>query len=63
VNGKPIPRNQNGLIEKSCIDCGKIRYSKTSLPRDRCTRCAKIYRFKHNPAVGVKNISNIDCAV
>ena len=60
MNGKPIPRNSDGLIEKACIDCGKMRYSKHGRPRDRCTHCAKVYRFKNNPAVGIKTIPNMN---
>jgi len=63
LNGKPIPRNANDLIEKACIDCGLMRYSTKSTPRDRCTHCAKVYRFKNSPAVGIKNISDTDGAM
>lgn len=60
MNGKPIPRNKDGLIEKACLDCGKIRYSTYGWPRDRCTSCGKKHRFKSQPAVGLKTIENID---
>jgi len=60
VNGKPIPRNKDGLIEKACIDCGKVRYSKKGIPRDRCVSCGKRHRFRSQPAVGLKTINNMD---
>lgn len=60
MNGKPIPRNENGLIELACLDCGKMRYSKHGWPRNRCTSCGKRHRFKSQPAVGLKTIDNID---
>ncbi len=60
MNGKPIPRNKDGLIERACLSCGKIRYSNHGWPKDRCRHCAKVYRFKHNPAVGLKAIKNMD---
>lgn len=60
MNGKPIPRNKNGLIERPCLDCGKMRYSKHGWPRDRCTSCGKKHRFKSQPAVGLKVIDDMD---
>ena len=63
MNGKPIPRNKDGLIEKECIDCGLIRYSKKDVPRDRCVSCGKRHRFKSQPAVGLKQVGNIDVII
>lgn len=60
MNGEPIPRNKDGLIERICIDCGKVRYSKKGIPRPRCTSCGKKHRFKSQSAVGLKNIDDID---
>lgn len=60
MNGKPIPRNKDGLIERVCIDCGKIRYAKNGIPRPRCTSCGKKHRFKSQPAVGLKTIDSMD---
>jgi len=63
MNGKPIPRNKDGLIERACLDCGKMRYSTHGWPKDRCRHCAKVHRFKNNPAVGLKTIPNIEEAI
>lgn len=60
VNGKPIPRNKDGLIELPCFDCGKMRYSKHGWPGKRCTSCCKRHRFRTQPAVGLKTIDNMD---
>lgn len=60
MNGKPIPRNKDGLIELACFDCGKMRYSNHGWPRKRCTSCGKKHRFKSQPAVGLKTIDNMD---
>ena len=60
MNGKPIPRNKDGLIELACFDCGKMRYSNHGWPKKRCTSCGKKHRFKSQPAVGLKTIDNMD---
>ncbi len=59
-NQPDLPRNSDGLIERKCIDCGKIDYFKKVPPSERCGSCGKKERFRHQPAVGFKQIDNIN---
>lgn len=55
-NQPDFPRNNNGMIERVCIDCGKMDYFKKVPPSERCGSCGKKERFRHQPAVGLKEI-------
>lgn len=57
---KPVPRNKNGLVERVCDQCGKMRYSKRIIIHSLCKSCGIKKSFKSRPAVGLKIIDNID---
>lgn len=58
---KPIIRNKDGLIERACEKCGKMRYFKYNWAiRPLCKSCGIKKSFKSRPAVGLKNIGDID---
>ncbi len=63
MNGKPIPRNKDGLIERACLNCGKIRCASHTPPRPLCKSCGKKHYYKSNPPAGFKNIGNIDIII
>lgn len=60
MNGKPISRNKNGLIENVCIQCGKMRFSKRQRLKPRCKSCGIKKSFQSRPAVGLKTLDNMD---
>ncbi len=63
MNGKPIPRNKDGLIERACLNCGKIRCASHTPPRPLCKSCGKKHYFKSHPPVGLKNIGDMDIII
>jgi len=58
---RPIfKRDSDGLIDRVCIDCGKIDKFNKAPQNDRCRSCGKKEFYKYNPANGLKTIDNID---
>lgn len=57
---KSVPRNKNGLVERTCDQCGKMRYSKRIIIHALCKSCGIKKSFRSRPAVGLKTISNMD---
>lgn len=60
MNGKPLPRNKDGLIENVCTQCGTMRLSRQKKLKPLCKSCGIKKSFKSRPAVGLKAISNMD---
>jgi hypothetical protein len=55
-NIEDMPRNSDGMIERTCLDCGKIDYFEKVPLHERCGSCGKKERFRHQPAVGLKEL-------
>lgn len=55
-NIEDMPRNSDGMIERICLDCGKIDYFEKVPLHERCGSCGKKERFRHQPAVGLKKL-------
>lgn len=55
-NREDFPRDENGYMSRTCLDCGKIDKFKRFSTKDRCKSCAIKESFRHRPAVGLKEL-------
>jgi len=55
---RQFSRNQDGLIEWPCKECGRTRYFKRAPTRDLCHSCGLRKRYRSWPPVGLKPIND-----